>query len=616
MIQSIVQLLLLDNDPIFRMGLRMTCEAFSELRIVAEVETGEAALEILAARLGVDPTSADTTPEEGVDVVILELGMPSLVPTLPQFLSSNQPPAIAFCQQLKTEYPNLAVFLLTTLQQPTLLQAAQQAGVDGYCPKGISIQELVRALHQVATGQPYWVDLDAAPSPLRRVESPQPQSRGLSILNQVRDYLGRSGLQQIDETLARVTSQLPDPTGLDRGNLVELLNWLIVNGRRRELLAARWVVSHILPFSARPNRPQTPDLGENVSPHLDNSSTNPGASDALVLRGNSSLVFQTPVLATEVKSALLDITFAKLQSGLINQTGVPLEVDILRLAKKRELMDLILKKFEEMLDELRLCEVQFDQISEKCSMILEEIWAATTTDFFGKYYTLKVGQQDVEVVPVLLKDMPLVQAEILNKIPLVPELVAHLLFQMPLLIDNLSCAVGSPEAMQRSEALLQNLMIQIANGVMQPLLNHFADFEDIKQNYYDRFLLSTREIEKFRNNLSWRYRVEKYFGDPKAIFESSYNLVVLGERGFQKQVIYSPRNWELDQLSGTQLAVTLVLETRDAIAPRVRSTISFLGSGVVYLLTQVLGRGIGLIGRGILQGIGSSIQDSRFSKKK
>ena len=67
-------------------------------------------------------------------------------------------------------------------------------------------------------------------------------------------------------------------------------------------------------------------------------------------------------------------------------------------------------------------------------------------------------------------------------------------------------------------------------------------------------------------------------------------------------------------LTGIQLAVTLVLETRDAVAPRVRAAIAFVGSGLVYVLTEVVGRGIGLVGRGILQGIGSAWQDTKISR--
>jgi hypothetical protein len=67
---------------------------------------------------------------------------------------------------------------------------------------------------------------------------------------------------------------------------------------------------------------------------------------------------------------------------------------------------------------------------------------------------------------------------------------------------------------------------------------------------------------------------------------------------------------------GVPLVVTIALEARDAIAPRLRSTLSVLGSGVVYVLTEVVGRGIGLIGRGILKGLGNAWQDVRSSRDR
>jgi hypothetical protein len=48
------------------------------------------------------------------------------------------------------------------------------------------------------------------------------------------------------------------------------------------------------------------------------------------------------------------------------------------------------------------------------------------------------------------------------------------------------------------------------------------------------------------------------------------------------------------------------------VAPRVRSAISFMGNGVIYVLTEVIGRGIGLVGRGVIKGIGNVWQDGRF----
>ncbi|MGA7937217.1 MAG: DUF3685 domain-containing protein [Kovacikia sp.] len=235
------------------------------------------------------------------------------------------------------------------------------------------------------------------------------------------------------------------------------------------------------------------------------------------------------------------------------------------------------------------------------------------TSLTGPFTSLN-GTNQVEMVEILLQDGALVQTEILNRIPLVPEFLAHLLFQAPLTIDDDSYPVGSVEAMIRMEILLHNLAIQVGNAVMQPLLNRFGNVEVIKRSFYDKRLLSTREIERFRNNLSWRYRLDRLFTEPTAIFESRFNLFAFQDGGIAKASIYAPRNQELGQLSGIPLAVTLVLEVRDAISPRLRSAIAFLGSGVVYVLTDVVGRGIGLIGRGIVKGIGNAFQDYRFNR--
>lgn len=55
--------------------------------------------------------------------------------------------------------------------------------------------------------------------------------------------------------------------------------------------------------------------------------------------------------------------------------------------------------------------------------------------------------------------------------------------------------------------------------------------------------------------------------------------------------------------------MTLALELRDAIAPRLRTVTGFVGSGVVYVLTEIIGRGIGLIGRGVMKGIGKKSRE-------
>ena len=67
-----------------------------------------------------------------------------------------------------------------------------------------------------------------------------------------------------------------------------------------------------------------------------------------------------------------------------------------------------------------------------------------------------------------------------------------------------------------------------------------------------------------------------------------------------------PRDKELNQLGWWQRQVALLLEARDALAPQVQALVRRIGDLAVILLTQVLGRAIGLVGRGIAQGMGRS----------
>ena len=587
-----LRLLLIDDDSIFRMGLRAACTSLSDIQIAAEAETGEAAWAMLATEL---------TPSAQC-VIVLELATANLAATLPQYRSTGIS-AIEFCQQLKGEYPQVPVVLLTTVQQPILLAGAQQAGIEGYCPKGVKIEELIEAVRHVAAGQSDWHRLSVKPGLLLNVS---PES--LSILGKWRYGLYRSGIQQIDSALAELTPALREPPELADGDPQTILNWLLVTGRRRELRTARWMVSQLLPKAVQAEIRQNLNSSPKEQPAKSES--------ALVVTSDAAIVPNPQMSVTALKSYLFETLTAKLQFGLNNQTNIPLEIDVLTAEKRQELVLLILQQFEQSLEELQSYETQLQKISDKSTIILQDIWEATTLNFYGKYYEITDGDGSIEVIPMLMRDRLQVEVEILDKIPLIPELIAHILYQSPLQIENIACTVGTPEALERAEELLQNLVIQIANSVVQPLLNSFADYEEVKKKYYAPSLLSTREIEKFRNNLSWKYRVDTLVNEPKAIFESVYRIWAITDRGLQQKLIYAPRKSELEQLSGVALVVTLVLESRDAIAPRVRAVVAFVGSGVVYILTQVVGRGIGLVGKGVLQGIGSSLQETQASQKK
>ncbi|MGF1515770.1 MAG: DUF3685 domain-containing protein, partial [Elainellaceae cyanobacterium] len=113
---------------------------------------------------------------------------------------------------------------------------------------------------------------------------------------------------------------------------------------------------------------------------------------------------------------------------------------------------------------------------------------------------------------------------------------------------------------------------------------------------------------------SWHYRLTDALYEPLDIFESQNRLLRLGAVGNEEKIMNDPRRAELDQLRGLRFGVTLLLELRDALAPRFQALVSWAGKLLVYILTEVLGRGIGLVGRGVLRGVGSAWQDVRVSR--
>ena len=573
----------IDSDTIIRLGLRQTLEEFPELQVVAEAETYTSALQILAELAQQNPNL--------VNLVVLEPDN--------NRSANRQEFGLQLIRQLKKQYPNLPILLLCHILQPAMIAALKAEGVSGYCAKCTAVSELIIAMQQIAAGNSYWVhqtsqlkqwegEIIGEPSLLKR-NFPN------SLINKLRNNLRVSGTSYIQPNLTKVTRQLQIP-GLT------VLNKAILAGRQRELIAAQWLLDNLI--DSLPGQQQTPP--NPVIPSDELPLTKP-ANGTLAIINPTTNPLSPPLLSPRALQATLFAScINKLQFSLQNVTDIPLEIDILREDKKRELLYLLLQRFADSLDELRASEVELNSLNQFNHILLADVWEAATKEFFGKFSRIKIGDIEVEIVEILLQDAEIVKTQIIDKIVLTTELLSYLIYQTELQIDNTSYTAASYEANEHAAMILENMLISIANAVMQPLLNRLANVEVIKKDYYNLQLISTREIERFRNNLSWKYRWQNYVGEPQEIFESRHELLVLAPRGIAKAFVYASRNDELAQLGGIPLVVTLLLELRDAATPRVQSLVSFVGNGVVFVLTRVVGRGVGLIVRGVLQGIGSA----------
>ncbi|MGC9503237.1 DUF3685 domain-containing protein [Baaleninema sp.] len=594
-----IAIVAIDSDELFRLGLQTWFAREPRVRLLAQLGTDA---EVRDYFEGEETPEAEEAAIDGLDLIVVgDLAEP-----------------LRLCQQLRDRLPDVPLFLLSASPTAARLALARQLGVRGFCRKGTPLSELLDAFEQVASGGFYWQEppstvADAIAerrSSDRREDSVPPPPKPPEI----------PGLHYIEVALSQTSDRLQNPN-------LTLLDRVVLEGRRRELQAARWLVTQLRspqkfgsPSSA--SRPSPSTTGGN---HQGERATEPrteGRSNQLLSVADAnarSAIDADDFERDDIRSIVFEATLDKLQSRLLNLSQTPLEIDIFRPQKKRELLATVLRKFDETALDLRASAVTPEQLAEKRSRILLDLWRGTTLDFFGPYYTLVIDDRPVQLVDILLQDAEVVREAILEKIPQVPDLLAHLLFRVPLKVDGQRYEFGSLEATLRAEYLLQNLLVGVANAVVQPLLNNFAYVEAIEQAFYDKQALSTRDIDRFRNNLSWKYRWLKYIGEPKAIYESRHPLFVFAERGIERVDIFMPRRQELRDLSRIQQAVTVVLEGRDALAPRLRSVVTFVGSGLVYVLTQVIGRGIGLIGRGILENLGgvrSRQRDGVFPRQR
>ncbi|MCT1531575.1 MULTISPECIES: response regulator transcription factor [Sphingobacterium] len=124
-----IRILLAEDHLVVRNGIKLLLNSQSDLNVVADVNSGKEALEILNSGLE-------------VDVVITDLGMHNI-------------DGLQLIQEVSDRFPKLKVIVLTMLDCEQHVIKAFEYGAKGYLVKNVGSDELIFSIRHVSKGGRY-----------------------------------------------------------------------------------------------------------------------------------------------------------------------------------------------------------------------------------------------------------------------------------------------------------------------------------------------------------------------------------------------------------------------------------------------------------------------------
>ncbi len=143
---EVIRVLVVDDDALMRAGLRGVLSTDPAIEVVGEAADGRAAVH--RAR------------QDAPDVVLMDVRMPDL-------------DGIAATEQILTATPAARVMILTTFEQDDYIFGALRAGASGFLLKRTRPEDLIAAIHTLASG-----DALLSPSVTSRVIERMARQRG------------------------------------------------------------------------------------------------------------------------------------------------------------------------------------------------------------------------------------------------------------------------------------------------------------------------------------------------------------------------------------------------------------------------------------------------------
>jgi len=120
-----MKVLIADDHPLVRSGVRRALEEEHDIEVVGEATNGAKVLPLIG--------------QTGPDIVVLDISMPQL-------------DGLACLDQIRRRYPDVKVVILSASGDPDRVQAALARGAKAYVLKSVAVRDLASALRQAVEG--------------------------------------------------------------------------------------------------------------------------------------------------------------------------------------------------------------------------------------------------------------------------------------------------------------------------------------------------------------------------------------------------------------------------------------------------------------------------------
>jgi two-component system, NarL family, response regulator DevR len=208
-----MRVLIVDDHNVVRLGLRALLNAEPGVEVVGEAGTAADAVRLVAA----------TEP----DVVLMDVRLPD-------------ESGIVACRQIRAQWPNVQVLVLTSYADESLVLEAIEAGAAGYVLKQVDTTDLVRAVHAVAAGDAV-LDPATTARVLAVVRRTQHESHSTAFHDLTERELEILALVAQGRTNAEIAEQLVLSEKTVRNHVSVILSKLGVTNR---IEAATYAVRH------------------------------------------------------------------------------------------------------------------------------------------------------------------------------------------------------------------------------------------------------------------------------------------------------------------------------------------------------------------------------------